>query len=73
MTDQITKLKKLAGEHEIEVIERPGGHVMVIGGKVNVSWWPDSKRITAYADGAKKGRSYATPKIVIQMALGETS
>jgi hypothetical protein len=70
MTDQIKSLKKLAGEQELEVIERPNGVVMVIGGKVNVTWWPTSKRMTAYAENAAKGRTYATPKIVIAKALG---
>ncbi len=71
MNDQIKQLKKLAGEAELEVVTRPEGHLMVIGGKVNVTWWPDSKRMTAYAEGATKGRRYATPKQVIAMANGD--
>ena len=66
-------LGQLSGEQELEVIERPNGVVMVIGGKVNVTWWPGSKRMTAYAENAAKGRTYATPKIVIAMALGNQS
>lgn len=68
---QIKMLKKLAGEQELEVIERPNSTFMVIGGKVNVTWWPDSKRKTAYAEKAPKGRTYATAKVVIAMATGE--
>lgn len=71
MNEQIKQLKKLAREAELEVIERPEGHVMVIGGRVNVTWWPESRRMTAYAEGATKGRSYATPKQVIAMANGD--
>lgn len=69
---QISELKKLAREQELEVIEHSSGHVMVIGGAVNVTWWPDSRRMTAYAERAPKGRSYSTPKIVVNMALGKT-
>lgn len=65
-------LKKLAREQELEVIECPDGRVMVIGGDVNVTWWPASRRMTAYAEGAPRGRSYSTPKVVVNMAIGKT-
>lgn len=61
-------LKKLAREAEVEVIEYPDGRVLVVGGLVNVHWWPDSKRKTAYAEGAPAGRTYATARNVINLA-----
>jgi hypothetical protein len=66
---QITKLKKLAGEHELDVKEYPDGKITVIGGMVPVHWWPTSKRMTAYVDGAPRGYAYCTAKNVISLAL----
>ena len=68
----IKELKKLAREAELEVIEYPDGRVLVIGGLVNVHWWPNSKRMTAYAEGASSGRQYSTAKNVINLATEGT-
>ena len=65
----LKRLKELAREEELEVIEYPDGRVLVIGGIVNVHWWPDSKRGTAYAEGAPRGYRYATAKNVINLAV----
>ncbi|QRF55336.1 hypothetical protein [Variovorax paradoxus] len=66
-TDRNT-LRKLARECEVEVIEYPDGRVLVVGGLVNVHWWPDSKRKTAFVEGAPAGRRYATARNVINLA-----
>lgn len=69
MTEKnIATLKKLATEAEVEVIEYPDGRVLIVGGLVNVHWWPHSRRMTAYAEGAPAGRSHATAKNVINLA-----
>lgn len=69
MSKQVQQLKKLARENEIEVIEYPDGRILVVGGLVNVHWWPSSKHQTAYAEGAPKGRKFATAKNVINLAV----
>jgi hypothetical protein len=69
--EQVAKLKKLAREAELEVIEYPDGRVLVIGGLVNVHWWPASRRMTSYAEGAPQGRHHQTAKQVIYTALGK--
>lgn len=68
----IKDLKKMAREAELEVIEYPDGRVLVIGGLVNVHWWPNSKRKTAYVEGAPSGRQYSTAKNVINLATEGT-
>ena len=62
------QLKRMAREAELEVIEYPDGRVLVVGGLVNVHYWPKSKGRTMYAEGAPSGHKYATPKQVISMA-----
>lgn len=69
MSNQNKKLKKLASDNELEVIEYPDGRVLIVGGMVNIHWWPNSKRRTVYAEGAPSGHSYATEKQVINLAL----
>lgn len=69
MSDPIRQLKKLAGEAELDVKEYPDGKVTVIGGMVPVHWWPTSRRMTAYVDGAPRGYPYCTAKSVIALAL----
>lgn len=64
----LTDLKKLAREAELEVIDYADGRVLVVGGLVNVHWWPESRRATAYAEGSPKGRRHMTAKQVIRLA-----
>lgn len=64
----VANLKKLARAAELEVIEYPDGRVLVIGGLVNVHWWPASRRMTAYVEGASAGRTHTTAKQVINLA-----
>jgi len=64
----LSTLKKLARDAELEVIEYPEGRVLVVGGLVNVHWWPLSKRKTAYVEGAPSGRRFATARNVINLA-----
>ncbi len=71
MSADLALLRRRAREAEFEVIEReePGGlHVIVIGDKAVVHWWPHSRGMTAYVDGWKHGKKYATAKMVIQIA-----
>lgn len=68
MSDRAKDLKRLARDAELEVIEKPDGHFIVIGGLVNVHYWPNSKRLTAWAEGAPRGRSNMTPRQVVQLA-----
>lgn len=72
MSKNITELKRLARAAELEVIEYADGRVLVVGGIVNVHWWPTSKRLTAYCEGAPAGRRYATAKNVINLATKGT-
>lgn len=68
---QIANLKRLARENELQVLEYGDGpqmRVLVIGGLVNVHWWPLSKRQTCYAEGAPKGHHRATAAQVINLA-----
>ena len=64
----VANLKKLARAAELEVIEYPNGRVLVVGGLVNVHWWPASRRMTAYVEGASAGRTHTTAKQVINLA-----
>lgn len=69
-TKEIALLKRRAAEAEFQLIERhePGGlHVIVIGNRV-VHWWPESRRKTAYVEGAARGMTYRTAKDVIKLA-----
>lgn len=68
MSKELSDLKRLARAAEVEVIEYPDGRVLVVGGLVNVHWWPASKRKTAYVEGAPTGRRFATAKNVINLA-----
>lgn len=69
MNAAVTELKKRAREAELEVIEKPDGHFIVVGGLVAVHWWPTSRGMTAYAEGAPAGRKYTTAKQVINLAI----
>lgn len=69
---QLDTLKRLAREAELQLIERdePGGlHVTVIGERV-VHWWPTSRRMTAYVEGAGRGEQHASAQYVINLATG---
>lgn len=72
MSADLTTLKKLARAQELEIIEYADGRVLVVGGLVNVHWWPASKRKTAYVEGAPNGRRFATAKNVINLATRGT-
>jgi hypothetical protein len=69
MTVQLQKLKRMASENELDVKEYQDGKVTVIGGMMPVHWWPHSKRMTAYVDGAPHGYPQCTAKNVINLAL----
>lgn len=69
MSEQVKKLKRLATEAELDVKDYPDGKVTVIGGLMPVHWWPTSKKMTAYIDGAPRGYPHCTAKTVINLAL----
>lgn len=66
----IEKLHRLAEEAGLTVMERQDDKLTVIGGEHIVHWWPKSRRMSAYVEGAKKGIPYATPERVIQLSTG---
>ena len=68
---ELKELRRMARNEELNLIEYPDGRVLVIGGMVNVHYWPNSKRMTAYPEGAPQGRHYQTAKQVIKMALAK--
>jgi hypothetical protein len=68
---EVKELRRLAREEELHLIEYPDGRMLVIGGVVNVHYWPNSKRMTSYAEGAPDGKHYQTAKQVIKTALAK--
>ena len=72
MNADIKTLKRLASANELQVIHYPDGRILVVGGLIPVHWWPDSKRRTAYVEGAPKGYSFASPKSIINLAIKGT-
>lgn len=70
MNKHVEKLKKLAAEKGLTVMERPNDIILVIGGEKIVQWWPASKRMTAYVERGDKGVRFATPEKVIELATG---
>lgn len=68
-TKQIAMLKRLASDNELDLREYPDGKITVIGGLMPVHWWPTSKKMTAYIDGAPRGYPYCSAKNIIQLAL----
>jgi hypothetical protein len=62
------ELARLARQHELQLIEKPNGQIMIVGGIVLVHYWPHSKRKTCYVDGAGAGRQYTTIKQAINLA-----
>jgi len=65
----VEKLKRLAREAELQVIEYPGsnGHFTVVGEAATVHWWPLSKKRTAWVEG-KPSRNFVTVEQVILWA-----
>lgn len=65
----IEKLKQLAREAEIQVLDHPGsnGHVTVVGEVVTVNWWPHSKNQTAWVEG-QRTRKFVTAEQVVRWA-----
>lgn len=66
----IKEIKRLARDAELDLIEHQDGRIVILGGIQMVTWWPYSKRMTAYADKAPRGVRFAMPKTVIAMANG---
>lgn len=62
------ELRRLARDAEVEVIEKPDGHFLIVGGLVTVHYWPHSRRLTAYVEGAPQGKPNCTPKMVVKLA-----
>jgi len=68
MATDINELKRRVRDAELELIEKPDGHFLIVGGLVTVHYWPGSRRLTAYAEGAPKGLHNMTPKRVVSLA-----
>lgn len=64
----ITQVKKLAKKHDIEIVERPNGHVQLKGDFL-VNYYPGSSKKTAYVAGTTKGKKHCTPEQAIRMAI----
>lgn len=64
----ITKLKHLSRENELDMTFIDD-RIVISGGRRIVTYWPESKARTAYADKAKKGIKHATAAQIIQLAL----
>ena len=71
MKQQIKRLKVLAREAALRLVEQPDGRIILLDGEQMVTWWPHSRRCTAYADKAPHGIRFASPETVILMAKGE--
>jgi len=67
----VKKLKVLAREAELDLTFIQD-HIIVSGGARIVTYWPNSKRRTAYAVGANNGMRHVTAKQIIQMALRDS-
>jgi predicted NUDIX family NTP pyrophosphohydrolase len=65
----IERLKQLAREAEISVVEHPesNGHFTVVGEVATVNWWPTSKNQTAWVEG-QRSRKFVTAEQVIRWA-----
>lgn len=64
----LKRLKHLARENELQ-LTFIDDKIILSGGERIVTYWPDSRRKTAYADKAKQGVRRATPEQMIAMCL----
>lgn len=68
----VEQLRALCEQQGLEILNGNNGSLMIIGGKCVVSWWPGSRKMTAYVQGAEKGVKYATPKKIIELTKGSS-
>lgn len=66
----ISKFRQRCEAAGLELVERGNGHLQIRGPVTIVNWYPESKRRTAYANGAKEGLPDASEEQVIQIATG---
>lgn len=71
MKDQLKELKRLAREAELQLTFYPNDHVQISGGTYVVHYWPYSKRMTAYIEGAASGNRRSSAADAIRMALND--
>lgn len=67
--DYSIKLRRLAKDKGLTIVERPNGHYQIIGEHLLVNYYPDSKRRTAYVGATSEGIHNVTPEKAIYMAL----
>lgn len=67
-TKLLTKLRKIAEEHGITVIERTGGHIQLKGPHLLVNYYPFSAKSTAYVAGTTGGVSHCDLATAVIMA-----
>lgn len=63
------KLKNLARDAGVQYIDNGNGHITLIGIKT-VSYWPESKKRTAYVLGEKSSRRRVSESTAIDIAEG---
>jgi hypothetical protein len=64
------RLYAVAAKHGLRVVEYPGGHYQVEGGKHVVNYWPESRRQSAYIAGKPHAMRHVSPSEVVELALG---
>lgn len=65
----IDQLRSLAEKRGLSIVERPNGHVQIVGGAIMVNYYPLSKSRTAYLAGTTKGQKGVSPEQAVAMAL----
>jgi hypothetical protein len=60
---------RAAQERGLGVVDCGNGHLQIVGGPLLVSYYPESKRKTAYVAGTTGSKIMVTPKQAVNMAL----
>lgn len=60
---------KAARARGLEVKDCGGGHLQIVGGPLLVSYYPESKRKSAYVAGTTSKRTGVTPEDAVEMAF----
>lgn len=67
--NDLTKLRRLAKDKGLTLVERANGHVQIVGKHLLVNYYPDSKNKTAYVGATRAGIHDVSPEKAIYMAL----
>lgn len=65
---EVSLVKELAKQRDIPVIEKPNGHIQLLG-PLMVNYFPLSKAKSAYVNGTVKGVKGVTPEKAIEMCF----